>query len=175
NLGVTRHDIALSTDSGTTFPISVASGLSGDVQQFVWTVPAVVTTQARIRVTAFDAAGNLGSDVSDGNFKISPGNTPDFTLSFPTSTLTVSRGQKGQLAVNIDRTGGFAGNVTVSAPDTTSFKIKLTPPSISSTGSGVSFNFKIKKKAPTGSRQLTFTGVDGNGRVRTGVLTLMVQ
>jgi hypothetical protein len=101
--------------------------------------------------------------------------SPDFALTFNPSTLNVTRKQKGQIVVNINRTGGFTGNVTVIAPDTKAFKIKLTPPTQSTTGTSVSFNFTIKKKAPRGTQQLTFTGRDDTGRVRNGTLTVVVQ
>src|SRR5207237_5054908 len=79
---------------------------------------------------------------------------PDFALAFNPSTINVSRKQSGQITALINRTGGFTGNVTVTAPDTKSIKVKLTPPSLSTTGSSVSFNFKIKKTASKGTQQL---------------------
>jgi hypothetical protein len=99
----------------------------------------------------------------------------DFTLNFNPATVNVTRGQKGQFTANINRIGGFNGNVTINAPDTKALKIKLTPDSQSTTGNSVSFSFNIKKKAATGNQQLTFTARDDSGRVRTGVLTLVVQ
>ncbi|MEW6736941.1 MAG: hypothetical protein AB1489_36975, partial [Acidobacteriota bacterium] len=234
NIGVMRHDIALSTDSGNTFPITIATGLAGNTQLFLWNIPAIETKQARIRVTAFDGANNQGVDVSNSDFSISngdfailplptrqvisagestsftinvqslagfaqavslnvtvpdttitatlssgmviPGNSaslkidtttatanktfsiivtgtanqivhtstvtvdvmavvsPDFSLAFDTPQINVSRGQRGQFTVNINRTGGFSGNVTVTAPDTKALKIRLTPASQSTTG-----------------------------------------
>jgi hypothetical protein len=99
----------------------------------------------------------------------------NFTLAFNPNTVNLPRGQKGQFTVNINRTGGFAGSVTVTAPDTKQFKIKLGQTSLSSTGASVSFDFKIKKTAPTGSRSLMFTGRDQTGRVRTATLTVVIQ
>ncbi|MBX7220606.1 MAG: hypothetical protein K1Y36_11720 [Blastocatellia bacterium] len=67
-----RHDIALSTDAGTTYSIPVVTGLPGSTQTFAYVVPkfSVKTKAVRIRVTATDEAGNSASDASDGNFKI---------------------------------------------------------------------------------------------------------
>jgi hypothetical protein len=100
---------------------------------------------------------------------------PDFGLAFNPAQISLTRGQKGQFTVNINRTSGFSGNVTVTAPDTKAFKIKLTQPSQSTTGPSVSFDFKVKAKAPSGSQQLIFSGMDDTGRVRTGTLTVVIQ
>jgi hypothetical protein len=100
---------------------------------------------------------------------------PDFSLAFNPASVTVARKQKGLFTVNIARTGNFSGNVTVTAPDTKAFKIKLTQTSLSTTGTSVSFNFKIKPTAASGTRQLTFSGRDDTGRVRTGTLTVVIQ
>jgi hypothetical protein len=101
--------------------------------------------------------------------------SPDFSLLFNPATISVTRGQKGQITISINRTEGFSGSVTVTAPDTKALKIKLTPPMQSTTGASASFNFKIKNKTPTGSQTLVFTGRDELGRMRTGTLTLVVQ
>src|SRR5205085_6310814 len=100
--------------------------------------------------------------------------SPDFSLVFNPAQVTVSRGQKGQFTATINRTGGFSGNVTVTAPDTKAIKVKLTPPSQSTTGTSVSFSFKVKSAAKAGTQQLTFTAKDDSGRARTGVLTLVI-
>jgi hypothetical protein len=100
---------------------------------------------------------------------------PDFSLSIDPSTLTATRGQKGEVTVSVDRTGGFGGNVTVTAPDTRAIKVKLTPASRSTTGDAVTFAYKVKKKAQPGTYQLTFTGRDDHNRDRSATLTLTVQ
>jgi uncharacterized delta-60 repeat protein len=100
---------------------------------------------------------------------------PDFALSFNASTITVMRGQSGTISLSIDRTSGFTGAVTVTAPDTSAIKVKLDPSSQAVTGPVAVFNFKIKRKAQTGSQALVFTGQDDSGRVRTATLTMIVQ
>jgi hypothetical protein len=101
----------------------------------------------------------------------------DFKLSFNQPQMMLTRGQSGKFIVNINRSGGFSRNVTVS-PDADrlkSLKIKVAQPSLSTTSTSVSFDFKVKKKAPVGTQQLTFTGRDDSGRVRTSTLTLVIQ
>ncbi|MEW6731971.1 MAG: SBBP repeat-containing protein [Acidobacteriota bacterium] len=102
---------------------------------------------------------------------------PDFLLVLNPAQIMVARGKKAQLTVNISRPGGFGGNVTV-MPDTVKakeLKIKVTPATQSTTGASVSFDLKLKKKSPTGMQQLTFTGRDDAGRLRTATLTLLIQ
>ncbi|MBX7219936.1 MAG: hypothetical protein K1Y36_08310 [Blastocatellia bacterium] len=71
NTGVLTHDINLSVDGGATFPTVIATGLSGAAQSFDFTpTSAMATKKGRIQVTAKDAAGNVGRDQSEGNFKI---------------------------------------------------------------------------------------------------------
>lgn len=68
NTGVTSIDLAYSVDAGASFS-AIASGLANS-STYNWTVPAVLSSQARVRVTAHDGAGNLGADSSAANFTI---------------------------------------------------------------------------------------------------------
>ncbi len=65
--GVANVDILLSTDGGLTFPHSIASGTTDD-GVFSWTVPAIDTAHAQIRIIARDYDGNTGSNQSDTDF-----------------------------------------------------------------------------------------------------------
>jgi hypothetical protein len=65
---VTDVDLALTRDDGATFEtIALAQPNTGS---YVWTVTDPATTQAQLRVTARDAAGNAGQDLSDAVFTI---------------------------------------------------------------------------------------------------------
>ena len=100
---------------------------------------------------------------------------PDFALALDPAALTVSPKQKGSIPISIVRIAGFSGNVTVSAPDTKAIKVKLTPASQSSTGTSVTFDYKVKKKALPGVHELVFAGRDADGRTRTATLTMTIQ
>ncbi|MCS6884402.1 MAG: hypothetical protein RMM17_07365 [Acidobacteriota bacterium] len=171
DVAIERQSIELSTDGGTTFPITIVSGLAGNVNKFTWRVADVVTETAVIRVSAVDTAGREGK----GNSAVFHIVRPDFALFFAPDMLKVSRGQKGQLTVNIRRTGGFADTVTITAPNTSAFKVKLTPSQVSTNGNAASFNFTVKKKAPLGTQQLVFSGKDPSGRVREAVLQMVIE
>ncbi|MBI4747492.1 MAG: pre-peptidase C-terminal domain-containing protein [Acidobacteria bacterium] len=90
NIGVTSQGIDLSTNGGSSFGITVATGLSGAVTSFDFSVPSTLTTtSALVRVTARDAAGNQGSGTS-GIFTIAqPVDTTP-----PTVTVTAPTGKK---------------------------------------------------------------------------------
>jgi hypothetical protein len=100
---------------------------------------------------------------------------PDFGLSADPSSLTVTKGQRGEVAVTVDALNGFDGRVTVTAPDTRAIKVKMTPAQASTDGGIVTFNYKVKKKAQPGTHELVFTGRDAEGRERTAVVTLTIQ
>jgi hypothetical protein len=82
NVGVTSIDILLSTDSGASYPDTIATGEAND-GIYSWYVDVPPTTTARIKVIAYDAAGNAGEDESDGDFTISDGEAPEVTVTVP--------------------------------------------------------------------------------------------
>ena len=67
DVGVSAIDLALSTDGGATFPTAIATGIANSGTS-AWTVPQVLSSTARVRVTAHDAAGNIAADSSHTNF-----------------------------------------------------------------------------------------------------------
>jgi hypothetical protein len=102
NIGVTSIDLALSTDGGATFPTSIASSISNS-GTFAWSLPVVLTNQARVRVLARDGTGNIGSDSSHTNFSITGW------------TVTASAGANGSISPS--------GSVPVADGATPSFTI----------------------------------------------------
>jgi subtilisin family serine protease len=67
-LGVTGVDVELSRDNGGSWS-TLATGIANS-GTLAWTVTGPATPQARLRVTARDAAGNAGSDLSDAVWTI---------------------------------------------------------------------------------------------------------
>ena len=89
--------------------------------------------------------------------------------------MTGSAGTKVRVVININRTGGFAGNVTI---DTTSLPsgIKPKPPlPISTTDTSAALKLKIGGAVTTGTYHIVFTATDDTGRTRSGTLTLIIQ
>ncbi|MEW6127304.1 MAG: SBBP repeat-containing protein [Acidobacteriota bacterium] len=99
---------------------------------------------------------------------------PDFSLSFSQPTVTTSFG-KVKIAADINRTGGFTGNVTITAATPLPRGIVLVGDSVSTTESRVNFKLKVKGSAALGQHLLTFQARDDSGRTRTATLTLIVQ
>jgi hypothetical protein len=100
---------------------------------------------------------------------------PDFSLDFESNPLIIRRGEKSGFVLNINRVGGLTGKISVTAPDTRAIKFKLTPTVLATTDAAIFYRFTLKKSAPVGPQQLTFTGTDENGKVHTGVLNLIIQ
>ena len=66
--GLAKFDVMVSTD-GVNYS-TVCGGLAGNRRSCTWTSPGPVTTTARVRVTAYDPLGAIGSDVSNATFTI---------------------------------------------------------------------------------------------------------
>ena len=96
-------NILLSTDGGATFPLSLASSTPNDGTQAV-TLPAVATTQARVKI---EAVGNIFFDVSDANFTITTGNAAPVANADATSTPVNTAVMVNVLANDTDSDGSL--------------------------------------------------------------------
>jgi MYXO-CTERM domain-containing protein len=72
-----------STDGGATYPNNIASGLAIGTTSHAWTVPALDTSTARVRVQALDASSNVLATSASGNFTIDSTPPGAFTLVTP--------------------------------------------------------------------------------------------
>jgi len=69
NFGVDSVHIYYSTDGGSTYPYSIADKEPND-GIYIWTVPSTPSATCKVKVVAYDAILNEGSDTSDNNFTI---------------------------------------------------------------------------------------------------------
>ena len=99
---------------------------------------------------------------------------PGFSLSFEQPVVDGVRGTKTPVFVLINRTGGFAGNVTITPPNFPGITPKPNEP-ISTTSDSVKFKLKVKASAESGHLSLTFTGADDAGHTTTATVTVIVQ
>lgn len=81
DVAVTTVKLEFSTDNGGAYT-QIAAGLPNS-GTFAWSVPATLTTQGLIRVTANDAANHSGVDMSNANFSIVDTTAPTVTVSSP--------------------------------------------------------------------------------------------
>ncbi len=99
--------ISFSTDGGLTFPNVVAASTPNDGTELI-TVPAILTTQARIKI---EAVGNIFFDINDVNFAIQASSPVLTTLN--TNTISTTNLCVGQ-TLNVNYTGdgpANAGNI----------------------------------------------------------------
>jgi len=123
------------------------------------------------KVTVFDATSGGGTS-SPVTFTITA--APDFSLSLDQPTLTAQAGTKVRVTVNINRTGGFTGNVTATPPDPQGgIKAKPADP-ITTTDTSATFKLKVSEGTAPGTYHLLIKGVDDSGRERDVTLTLVV-
>ncbi|MHC4827455.1 MAG: agmatine deiminase family protein [Planctomycetota bacterium] len=66
---VSSIDLAYSTDGGSTFPYTIATGETND-GHFRWTVPGPPSTQVKVRATAHDGDSNSANADSESTFVI---------------------------------------------------------------------------------------------------------
>jgi hypothetical protein len=163
--------VARSTDDGKSFGIPVnVSANSGDSflsmgltnrdgkLMLIWTDDSAANTDLFSAILAPPTA------------------PPPFTLSFGDGNQIAARGARGNFVVNINRSAGFSGNVTVSSPNAKSqLKVKLSPKSQSTTGSNLAFSYKVKGGAPIGPQPMIFTGRDDSGREHTAILIFVIE
>ena len=103
-------------------------------------------------------------------------NQPDFSISLDVPTVNTQRGRKVKVVVNLTRTNGFNGRVTVTPPDTSAINVKANPVNpIETNQASVKFKLKLKSSAQRGTHQLNFIARDDQGRVRAASLTLVVD
>ncbi|MEO8594671.1 MAG: RHS repeat domain-containing protein [Candidatus Solibacter sp.] len=113
NVGVTAHDLALSTDGGKTFADPFA-GFGGNAQTYDWILPGDLAPNrmAVLRVTATDSAGNTKSASSDLLTLIGSGFTANRTATYTYDGLNrvieVNTGDGGTVKFTWDAAGNLA-------------------------------------------------------------------
>ena len=152
-------DITLSTDGGTTYPITLASGVANSGSQSV-NVPAAPTTSARVKV---QCAGNIFFDISNANFTIdgTSGAPPTVTITAP------ANGSSSEIGTSVS----FAGTASDPEDGTISASLTWTSSIDGSIGSGASFS---TSSLSLGSHTITASVTDSDGLSDSDVINISV-
>jgi hypothetical protein len=100
---------------------------------------------------------------------------PDFSINFMQPTMTATPGTKIKARLNITRSNGFTGKITLTQASPMLQGIVI--PEVLQIPESDSFTFKIKVKgtAQKGSFPVIFAGADTSGKVRNATLTLVIE
>jgi hypothetical protein len=157
---------------GSTLPQSIDVDLQGNIF-----VSGIVTIGTTFPTTSGAFQRELKGNTDAFLVKYSPVDIPtgpDFSFSFSQPSVTTSFG-KIKVTADINRTGGFTGNVTITPATSLPRGIILVGDSVSTTENKVNFKLKVKASAALGTHQLTFAARDATGKTRTATMTLVVQ
>ena len=152
-------DITLSTDGGTSYSVTLASGVANSGSASI-TVPAAATTQARVKV---QCAGNIFFDISNADFTIdgTSGAPPVVTISSPAD------GSSSEVGQSVTFTGSAIdpedGNISASLSWTSSID--------GSIGSGASFS---TTGLSLGSHTITASATDSDSLSGSDVISISV-
>lgn len=152
-------DIDYSTNGGTSWNILVSA--ITDTGSYLWNVPEIDTSQARIRVTATDSAGNSDVDTSDGDFTIdsTPPSIEDVASPEIDTTgayISWTTGEPATTQVEYGTTAGYGFETGVDAALTLNHAVSL-----SGLTPGVTYHYRVKSVDAAGnsgvSADRTFT------------------
>ncbi len=146
-------NIKLSTDSGLTYPITIASNVPNN-GTFSYNIPEMPdTTTARILI---EAADNIFYDISDNDFQIS--DTPDFFLN--NDTLNPILCDETEAVYNFDyvAVNDFNENVIFSATNLPNGAVAIFSPTNSTISQNITLTIRNLDNVPQNDYQLTLTG-----------------
>jgi hypothetical protein len=99
-----------------------------------------------------------------------------FALSLGQEAVTVARGRKFKVTVNVTHAAGFTSNVTISGSVASTPGVKFKPKErVSVSGQSVKFTLKVTAGASVGTHQVVFTGRGPGGEQQSTTLTLTIQ
>ncbi|OEK09494.1 hypothetical protein A8C32_12340 [Flavivirga aquatica] len=146
-------NIKLSTDSGLTFPITIASNTAND-GSFDYTVPVIPnTTTARILI---EAADNIFYDVSNFDFSIS--NTPEFFLIEETLEPITCKDDTAIFHFNYATVNSFSENTVFSASGIPTGAMAIFTPASLNTDGSVVMTISNLNTVTQGNYSITITG-----------------
>ncbi|WP_188548390.1 reprolysin-like metallopeptidase [Hymenobacter qilianensis] len=161
-INATQVDILLSTDGGLTFPTTLAAATPNDGCQIVRIPAGLNTTTARIKIQATE---NIFFAISPQNFSIQALSAPTFYLTpacLPGGFLALCPGTSTTLSLNVGQTGGFAGDVALSAADVPAGVTVDFAPSPVAVGGTAAVRIAVGTAALPGTYSLLLKGTSGS-------------
>jgi hypothetical protein len=135
------------------------------------------TPTASYTLTITGTAGSTPTHTATVAMTVQAAPTPDFSVTATPSSQTVIPGAGTSYTVNITRTGGFTGAVTLSSsvqPTSTTIGVSFSNPN-PVTGNTSTMSVTTGSTTPTGSYTLTITGTATGTPTHTTAVALMVQ
>jgi hypothetical protein len=115
--------IELSTDSGRTFPITIAERATGG--SVTWRVPLTVPLSTACRVRVSSVIDPTVSDTSDGDFTITLAGQPTLTLTVPDGQEVYPAGSTQRLRWQVSGDAGATVRVDISLDGGNTFQVLL--------------------------------------------------
>ncbi len=157
----------------TVNPASVTPGSTGSASSTLTVATTVSTTAGSYTVTV---TGTDPTTKITHSTNVTVNVTADFSISLSPSSLTLKRGSKGSVTVNLAAVGGNT-SVTLSVsglPPKTSASFTPNPVSVATSGSSSTLKISANRSAPVGTYNVTVTGNNGTYSHST-LLTLSIQ
>src|SRR6185295_15163280 len=166
-----RIDLAVTTVDAVSIMLGMGTGSFGVKTDF-----GAGANPHSVAVSDFSGDGKL--DLAVANFAdatVSILLNTALSLGFDSPTVSAQAGTKARVTVNINRSPGFTGNVTVTPPDPSMGIVPKQREPITTTDPSVTFKLKIKGSTPPGPHPVTFTARDDAGHTSAATLTVIVQ
>jgi acid phosphatase len=117
------------------------------------------TAMTALGLTSFPGAASTAPSM--GEFFGSSSTTPDFALSASPTSVTIVRGSGATYKITISPSGGFSGNVALSASGVPAHCTASFSPSVVASSGSSSFKVTTSKSQKGGTFPITITGISG--------------
>lgn len=162
NSQLASHQLQLSTNGGQSFDSVIIAGLSGTARSFIWQVPNIETTTARVKIIAVDAQNNSSQDASSQNVIITKQDVtaPTVKVMSPNGGETLRAGENIMIAwQSTDNVGLRSQRVSLSLDSGNSFSISLAE---SLPASASSLTFKLPDNIQSTKARIRVEATDIN-------------
>jgi hypothetical protein len=155
----------------TLSPIAIAAGSNS--AQITATV-AATTTPGAYPITIRTTATGITQKTSTLTLTVNAAATPAMEIALTPAALAIAAGAQGTSNVNITRSGGFAGAVTLALQGNAPAGITVTLPAGPVAGNTAAVNVAVGAQVAAGNYPITINATGTGVAARTAVLTVTV-